>query len=372
MERIVYKVYDKTLYEIKYFQNEHSREYLISQIRNGVYDGKSQLFKDGMLQMSWNWSNGERSGDIKVYNKGEAVYFQSWNSVLKDNGHSIRVENRKCGDIMVIRNCDTKKDVYEGEYEKGSMRKHGYGFVYDNNTGKLKYYGRFNRGDLYQLIYEFDNKDMIEYEISGCSNVVASKRIPIYVGEYRISYDEWKVYRHGKGSLIDRETGMIYRKGKWENGIEKSGEDLFGGWYNSEFSEKSLKMIIDDSIPSPKEKTVVNDYNTFLNTGSLVKELIVAPNSCSHNQMFSIIIDGYPILERIVFGSKSFLNVKNVKFVNNSVLKTILFETEACSYPLDNVNCVFEISGNPLLTSFTIQDKCFQFFNSFILKSIFP
>ena len=52
-------------FAVQRYQQEHSKEYTVMELENGVPHGTAQLFKNGLLQMSWKMNHGKREGDRK-------------------------------------------------------------------------------------------------------------------------------------------------------------------------------------------------------------------------------------------------------------------------------------------------------------------
>ena len=58
----IQRVYNGITYHIIHYQGEHANEFAIYETKNGIYDGRAELYKDGMLKIRWEMKNGKRDG----------------------------------------------------------------------------------------------------------------------------------------------------------------------------------------------------------------------------------------------------------------------------------------------------------------------
>ena len=47
------KTYNGKEYEIERYQGDHSREYCVYEMKNGIRDGSAELFENGMVKLRW-------------------------------------------------------------------------------------------------------------------------------------------------------------------------------------------------------------------------------------------------------------------------------------------------------------------------------
>ena len=52
--------------------------------KNGMENGMGQLFKNGVLQMSWRMANGKEEGKLTIYKNGVVDRMTTWESFEKD------------------------------------------------------------------------------------------------------------------------------------------------------------------------------------------------------------------------------------------------------------------------------------------------
>ena len=65
------KAFNDKRYVIQQYQGDHKDEYTVMEVdENGTKNGMAQLFKNGVLQMSWRMVNGKREGKLTIYKNG--------------------------------------------------------------------------------------------------------------------------------------------------------------------------------------------------------------------------------------------------------------------------------------------------------------
>ena len=159
-------------YEIQTFQGKHSNEYLLSEMKDGKVEGRCQLFKQGIIYLSWTVQNGKRVGAITEYDNGKVLHKEDWNSILLKNGERRSIENTKEGLVMTIR-CQVNPKTHRAsafketsEMEEGNdpnaidevviyrggfnnqMKRHGYGIEFDMENGEEKLEGYWENDKL--------------------------------------------------------------------------------------------------------------------------------------------------------------------------------------------------------------------------------
>ena len=327
-------------YEVTLYQGDHSNEYLLSEMKEGKVEGRCQLFNRGILSLAWIVNNGKRVGGITEYENGKALFRDSWDSLLGNEGEDRRmIENSKEGLLMTIRRkCKEDEDdengcvIYRGEFDE-EMNRDGYGIEYDIENGKEKIEGYWCKDKLIRMIREFDaeKNQMIEYaEKEDNDNMELLNRIPIYIGGYSI--ENGKYVRNGVGYLIDEASGTAIRESEWKKGNEKKedGTDLYEGWYVEGMSESIRSILHNENPKEMKTKPIVNvpakrieiHNSAELNAMDLkVTELVICSNSC--NDLNTLDMNRYIWLESIEIGDDCFGSVKAFHINGLNRLKTI-------------------------------------------------
>lgn len=385
---------------IQFFQGEHSNEFLIAETKEGVKDGKAQLFDNGVISMSCMFENGLQKGNITTYKNGVADAIRSWDRIVADLEDRC-IENRKCGLLMVIRDNETDQIVYEGSYDN-EMQKNGYGFEFDTQTGKRIHYGYFENDEMIQLIYEFNDDQMTEYKvIDKESNILPYQRRPVYMGGYLFIEEEQRVVRHGDGVEINYLSGIAEYVGVWIKGAKKNDTHLHDGWYKKAESEVSLKLIVDEVLSEYEESrmtgedssetemdeeekmarqqrdeeemsenqltdVVVQSNVDIESLSSTVRMLTVEDYKCNE-EIDTLKIWYKPYLKRIVIGNHCFNRVTDVRIKENNQLESIVVKNN--SFTCKNKSASLTVTDNPMVTNISIGKESFKNFGSFILKS---
>ena len=318
-EKKVIQVGEKE-YEIQKYQGEHKNEYLISEMKDGKVEGRCELFENGILRLSWVMKDGQRIGRISEYEKGKALFKEGWNSVLGEGDHRM-IENSKEGLKLVIRDRNNTM-IYQGEFDE-ELNRHGKGMEYDVN-GKLKYEGYWKRDELMIIVREFEEDEMIEYEVYDHVDVL--NRIPLYIGGYNIVNGEFK--RNGMGYLIDRKNGTAIRECVYENGEELNGIDLFDGWYVKGMNE-SIRCVLNNEQPKEMmDEVLVSDNRVRItNSDELnkmdlnVRQLMIELNCC--NDVALLNLNKYTYLKSLVIGNDCFMNVSMFAIDGLNELKSL-------------------------------------------------
>ena len=141
-------------YQVEYYAEPHQDEYLLSEVTDGEVSGIVQLFKRGVLQLSWRSEGGLKVGGVTMYSDGKAECTMDWKFF---KGTDLRaLENTKRGLQLVISDPISGVAVYRGEYSENRELREGHGYVYDNKTGKVLYYGVFRNDQIYRYLQEFE------------------------------------------------------------------------------------------------------------------------------------------------------------------------------------------------------------------------
>ena len=114
---------------------------------------------------------------------------------------------------MEIYSQESGQRLYHGEFNEDQERE-GWGIQYDEKSGAILLEGIWKRNKLVEIVRKIEGSIMTEFKRNG-NNIIASNRIPVYVGEY----------------IYDEETRIATREVEWKDGVEVSGRDLYDGWY---------------------------------------------------------------------------------------------------------------------------------------------
>lgn len=388
-------------YLIQYYQGDHLNEYSIVETKEGKLDGKAQLFNNGVIRMSWMFENGIRKGNVTTYNKGVVEAIRSWDNLIDIDSDDYCIENRKCGKLMVIRDYETDQIVYEGSYDD-KMQRNGYGFVFDTETGKRKSYGYFDNDEMIQLICEFDDDQMTQYEVKDKeSNLDPYEHRPVYIGGFLFIEDEHRVVRHGNGVEINYVSGMAEYAGVWMNGTKMNNIPLYNGWFNKTESEESLKLIVDQELSSFNESRMTDERLPIAGTNEeelARQQVLVDEQGIGANELIDLVVQSpvdiqslsstvcklivkdskctigidtlkiwyKPFLKEIEIGNDCFKEVTKVIIKGNNRLGSIVIGNNC--FTSSSKGSLF-IAENPLVMTISIGKKSFEKFGSFNLHS---
>ena len=130
-------------YSVQYYQGKHENEYTIMEMRDGIADGKAQLFQYGILKLAWTMKQGKRSGILTIYNEGKVEKEVLWSNFEKNATEERVVWNgNNKQKTLTIKDVKTGKRIYKGECNE-HLERHGFGIVYHNETGYPQYSGYF-------------------------------------------------------------------------------------------------------------------------------------------------------------------------------------------------------------------------------------
>lgn len=397
------KRFDGVDYEIQFFQDIHENEYLVIEVHDGVYHGKAQLFEKGVLKYSFTYERGIRSGQIISYKNGVVEAVRLWEGLLVSDLEDRCLENRSYGMVLVIRDKDTDHIIYEGNGDE--MIRQGFGYEFDRETGERKSYGYFEDDEMVQLICEFDGDQMTEYWYNEKeNNMMPYQRHHIYIGGYYFVEDQQRAVRHGKGVTLDAVTGVAIFAGEWVNGNNIAGVTLNNGWYCEGFSEKSLKVVVDEEVFRLAEKrveeeqriarekeeaeqaeyermrlaeesidVVVKNVNDLSNLCSAVMRLSVSNNCCNH-KVKTLKFNSFPQLKEIQIGDCSFKEVSTVEICDNPELVSICVgKCSFTQYPdeiEERKSYSLTIARNHALSKIVFDEKTFAEYYAFTLDGI--
>ena len=244
-------------FAVQKYQGKHSREYTVMELENGIAHGTAQLFKNGILQMSWKMNHGKREGTFTLYKNGVVdrissldEYYQTGEDLSEQR--IIETINHVSGKqkplLKIVRDAVV---VYIGEYNAYSKRREGYGIEFDEKTGRPLMCGYFKEDRLVHISKEFleeedGRKVMIEYGGKRSENNVDEilDRIPIFTGEYTYDSITGDFVRHGRGYVINEKTGVCDSVSEWRYGevVNEQHRILSGGWYGGYFYDKFIRQ----------------------------------------------------------------------------------------------------------------------------------
>ena len=321
-DRKEYFVKDNKQYEIQYYQNEHSNEFVVSVIQNGKYNGKRQLFKDGVLIQSWNEKNGMKTGNFTIYEEGKAICISNWKSVF-NQGDICYIGNNQTDIHLIIRDNQTNQLIYCGEYNKDNLSKEGCGYEYDRDSGNLISYGIYKNNVLFQLIQRFEEDIMIEYAIEkDKSNIKVIDRHPVYRGGYCLNEDTNCYERHGKGMEYDINSGLVVLEGEWIHGVLKESTVLHNGWYIEEGCEESLKSLLNTEVKYTVEPTlsqVVNTTQDLITMNKKATKVYISSNTCNDDDLTAVNYNDYKVLKILTIYNNCFMHVEEIHLCDSAI-----------------------------------------------------
>lgn len=357
-------------YEIERYQGEHSNEYCVYEMKNGVRHGTAELFDDGVMKMRWKMKNGVRSGRYVLFDKGVVVREGEW---INLGGSEDRViENRRSGLVMVIR--ENEEVVYEGGYDE-KMQRDGLGYEYEH--GVRKRYGRWEKEMFVEVKQLFiSTNEMIEYTNGSVSDLLSRK--PIYIGCYLIDEASGLMKRNGCGRVLNEHTGVCEYESEWENGEEKEDKrvTLSDGWYFKPEHEESVSQTEFDDALNPEDCVV---YPLSLASHPLaIEELTISDNEFGNMDITRVDLVGLMRLKRIRIGRLCFRSVRLLEIDGLNELESIVIG--CCSFTSATSNLdvwsstqmdgVCRIVNCPKLKSIQIGDDSFSDYHSFELSNL--
>ena len=77
--------YNDKRYAIQMYQDIHEDEFTVMEVdENEIENGMAQLFKNGVIQLSWRMVKGKRDGKLTIYKNGVVDRMTTWESFEKD------------------------------------------------------------------------------------------------------------------------------------------------------------------------------------------------------------------------------------------------------------------------------------------------
>ena len=347
----VIRTFNGKTYSVQQYQKGHRNEYVVMELQNGnIPNGPAQLFKSGVMKMSWNMKDGKRDGVVTTYKNGVADKVIAWdvlnNTGLASNeGIVSEMLNDESGKRLLVRRMRSSGIIiYKGECNE-HMEKDGYGIEYDEESGREKFSGYYYRNKLVHIHQEFEEEDgnMIMTEYAGKSNEdnASAKtslftRVPIYVGEYTYNSSRGRFVPHGRGNQIDQESGLCSYVGEWQNGTkaDSAGHLLQNGWYSEGESSASIRAlalhrdarVLEIVQVNMKEECVICPELSISRIRGLEECIIgdmVYNNTSSDISKMYLTFTNMPYLKRIHIGYGSLQNVRGLIVENLERLESL-------------------------------------------------
>ena len=358
--------------QIQYFQGAHSSEYLLMEIWNGKHNGKMELYKNGTVYLSWKEEDNVRYGDFVVYRQGRVYMVQSWDNYFHDLEYYQIIYNKRGQELQIV-DTVTKNVIYRGEYN-ANKEKHGYGFVYDNQTGLIQYTGKFKNNNLVYIHQEFDGETMTEYVEEKNSNIDILKRTPYYCGSYVFNEKLNRFVKHGLGYLIDSGTRKAKYEVEYENDKELKRVIMSKTGVFSWNTETDTQPVNHNPV---EEKTVEYSMvlsSTFHSLESIRLSLhFLTISSYSFNQENdkSLKLVSFPLLERIVIENHCFCNASSLQIDGLSNLESFSVGDNCFGSlkSLSNSNGVFQLTNCGCLKTVQIGKQSFSSFSTCEMRS---
>ena len=276
------------------------------EVKDREYNGRAQLFDDGILKMAWRMNNGIREGHVYMYDKGRLLKESQWNW-LESEEEERWIENDKEKQVLVIRNCKSNQLMYVGEHND-KMEREGYGIEYTN--GSLKLSGYWLNDELIHIHQRVLNKkEMIEYGGEKTEkNLNVLDRRPIYIGEFKFDKEKNRVLRHGFGCILDEYYGVCIKENKWNIGMEQEPNPmkLKNGRYKEGETDESMRMISSGHV------YIANGKSRALITHPSTEVINITSNSFIGSEITELKIVSFPHLKQLLIDNKCFATYDSV------------------------------------------------------------
>ena len=197
--------------------------------------------------------NGVQTGSFTQFTNGRVSFVQSFDDILDQHSFN-RIVNHVQGERMEIYSQESGQRLYHGEFNEDRERE-GWGIQYDEKSGAILLEGIWKRNKLVEIVRKIEGSIMTEFKRNG-NNIIASNRIPVYVGEYIYDEEKESFIRNGRGYYIDEETRIAYREVEWKDGVEVGGRDLYDGWYTCSAKPKPKPKYVWKPQPVARPVTI--------------------------------------------------------------------------------------------------------------------
>ena len=370
---LVYSVKDITLkeqfgrtYEIVRYQREHTQNYCVYEVNNGIRDGTAELFENGLLKLRWKMKNGMRDGDYVVYDKGMRIGEGRWKDYCDCTIEIVGSRWRKL--IMIMRVNGAVN--YEGEFNS-LMQRDGMGFAYEN--GVLRQYGRWKGDEMVEEKQYFTSvTEMIEYANGSTSDLLTHR--PVYVGGYQLDEQTGEMKRHGYGRVLNERSGICEYESEWALGKERKGNrvSMNDGWYHDHPHSDSTREVTNGTTP-------LMMGNMVLVTKPLELELFRTSSNCYNNiNMTRLQLIGLPRLKTVAIGSNSFGSVRVFEIIGSNELESITVGNCSLTYARSDADVYYSTQADgscrivdcPKLKTISIGEHAFSDYHSFELSNL--
>ena len=294
-------------YRIQYFQGSHTDEYVIYEYQHDMVNGACELYCNGIIVQSWQEVHGEKRGVVRKFEHGVLKYIIKWETVF-ESGEFRCFENTPHGLRLLIVNRRNGVIIFRGEYDsEESMKRVGYGYEYDLETGDLLSYGIYRNDSLFQIIHTFtkDGKMRIFRTEDGISNTEIQDRFPIYYGGCCYLEEDDIYVRDGTGYALDNTSGFAKSEEVWNKGVQASRRVLYNGMYKKEGGMPSLRQVLSEQM---KRQRIIRQYSELSTLSIFVLHLIVDENSCNEEDIMVLNFSDLERVQTIVIGNYNFAN----------------------------------------------------------------
>ena len=403
---LVYSVKDITLkeqfgrtYEIVRYQREHTQNYCMYEVNNGIRDGTAELFENGLLKLRWKMKNGMRDGDYVVYDKGMRIGEGRWKDYCDCTIEIVGSRWRKL--IMIMRVNGAVN--YEGEFNS-LMQRDGMGFAYEN--GVLRQYGRWKGDEMVEEKQYFTSvTEMIEYANGSTSDLLTHR--PVYVGGYQLDEQTGEMKRHGYGRVLNERSGICEYESEWILGEEVVSKrvlpcsDRYQHPSEEFISEREPKLSSSSQKDDPlsdqafvesvhqlvdyydsKYDTVLSSISeesfslcSLLSSPNCLKEITLADHSYNDVHVRVLRIENMCKLTSLRVGAHSFRNVRYFQINEMEALESLIVGGYSFTLTTEGVtreqqSGVCSISSCPHLQSIEIGSYCFSDYHSFKVENL--
>ena len=143
-------------YVIKTFKKPHDKEYVLYEAKEGKIKGKAQLFKRGILQLSWEEEEGNEDSAITIYSDGIVKVATTRYSLMRDSLSQdevrLLVNDQQTKPVMeIIRDGVVR---YRGDFDL-NMNKSGCGVEFDER-GVEEVHAFYKDDKPFHIFREFD------------------------------------------------------------------------------------------------------------------------------------------------------------------------------------------------------------------------
>lgn len=342
-----------------------------AQFSNGVInDGVvSILDEDGCLYRKIQYKNGKRNGLCLYYHSGSLIEKRTFKDDVEEGwachvckGKEIKWFLYSCGTVVAEL---VKSYTLDGFWNAVDMTSHhilsccqydenhrafdkGYLF----NNGKIDKVVLFEKGEIVEVLKEFKNDVMIEYD---------GNNMKVYEGKYNVSNDysrdgEGKEYENGiivyignwKNSIREGygkslKNGMVEYEGDWKDG-KPDGEGVYmqedevvyeGKWERGRYLIENGKWFDYESRKIVKHmhrvatRCEIQSYAEFvriLNNKMMTFVELVILEGCCNRMIDYLEISGFNNLSTIIVKKNSFNNVKSINITNLPKLQSFVTE----------------------------------------------